>query len=481
MIYWGGARGGGKTYATVAACTYIALKYPGIRIAYVRKTVKEMKQDIIHRFLERIPDYIATYFKSTGDIVFRNHANPSKCSTINFVSIENSSDVDKERGIERQFYVVDEANLFDEDVLTKLRGSLRNTRIPGWTPVLLQTGNPGGISDPYFKKYYVAPHYPDWTEDELAERNDYAFIQAVVEDNPTVVENDPSYVRFLKGLPKHLRAAWYEGRWDSFQGQFFEEWSEAIHVVERPFEIPESWVRWRGIDFGRGNHPSVCLWLAQDPNSGYVYVYREWAYTGQSMEDFVRGIKMMSPPTEDVSQNFADPAGFSTDNTVYDMTQYFGSDIPLDKADNSRQIGWRNLKQWLHWTYETEDTPGRQPMLRIFPECKGLIKTIPTLQYHKKGIEDLNTTQQDDYADALRYATSHLMYGYRYNGSGYEKMHAGMLGAAEEWDSDAPDVSETNDPRWQFDVVSTPYSFGGAGEYYVRDNDNEMVSIYSRF
>lgn len=481
LIYWGGARAGGKTHATVAACTYIALKYPGIRIAYVRKTVKEMTQDIVHRFLERIPNYIARYYKSTGDIVFNNHENPSKCSRINFVSIENASDVEKERGIERQFYVVDEANLFGEDVIMKLRGSLRNTRIPNWNPVLLQTGNPGGVSDPYFKKYYINPNYADWTPEELEEKDDYLFIQATVQDNPTVMEKDPAYIRFLKSLPKHLYAAWYEGRWDSFQGQFFEEWSDSIHVVEKEFAVPSNWTKWRGIDFGRGNHPSVCLWLAQDPNTGYVYVYREWAYTGQAIEDFVRGIISLSPGDEQISQNFADPAGFATDNTVYDMRQYFEPDIVLDKADNSRQIGWRNLKQWLHWTWETDDSPAQQPMLRIFKSCTGLIKTIPTLQYHKRGIEDLNTQQQDDYADALRYATSHLQYGYIYNGYDYTKMHSRQLGASQEWDDSAANLFEEVDSRHQYDI-RTPYNpFGSGDEYYVRDDRDNFVSIYSQF
>jgi len=475
-IYFGGARGGGKTLCAVAVATYVALKYPGIKIAFVRKTLRELEQDIILRFLNALPPELIEYKPSRHLLLFKTDDNDAKCSRINFISIENVDDVQKEQGIERHMYIIDEANQFHEDVLRRMRGSLRNTVIPNWVPCMFMTGNPGGMSDPYFKKYFVLQNYQDWTEKEREAKDQYQFIQSLVYDNPTVVEMNPEYLEMLDTLPKHLRAAWLEGRWDVFSGQFFEEWSEEIHIVKEPFDIPLDWVRWRGIDLGQGTHPSVCLSLAQSPDDGTIYCYNEWACTS-TVGEFVEGIKRTSDPRETFVQNFADPNIFAKDNVTYDNSQYFYPDIPLEKANNQRMLGWRNLKQWLHWTPGDSENPGMSPHLKIFPNCTGLIKTLPTLQYAKNGIEDLNTRQLDDYSDALRYAVAHIQYGYLYNQAGqlvkinYHK---------DQVDIDAfPEVDERD--AMAYESSASGYGFGLSDDYYVRNDRGEYSSIYTNF
>ena len=39
-----------------------------------------------------------------------------------------------------------------------------------------------------------------------------------------------------------------------------------------PFEVPAGWARIAGLDFGRGEHPIACVWLAFDPE-GVCYLY----------------------------------------------------------------------------------------------------------------------------------------------------------------------------------------------------------------
>lgn len=39
------------------------------------------------------------------------------------------------------------------------------------------------------------------------------------------------------------------------------------------FEFPKSFRRLGALDFGRGEHPTACVWIAQDPMSGIIYVY----------------------------------------------------------------------------------------------------------------------------------------------------------------------------------------------------------------
>lgn len=417
-IYFGGARGGGKTYASMGIALYAAMLFPNIKIAFARKTIKELDKELIPRFLNILPSWLYTYYRSEKMLYFDyNNKGSRKGSSINFISFENPEDAQKEQGIERQLYVIDEANNINYDVLTLLRGSLRNTTVPGWKPTMFMTGNPGGISDHFFKKYFVYSDYESWTAEELERKDEYAFVQSYATDNTKLMEQDPGYIDRLAELPKHLREAWLEGKWDTFAGQFFEEWNEAIHVVP-PFDIPDSWVKWRSIDLGRGKHPSVCGWFSQDPNDGTLYMYRELSHYG-SIQDFIDGVLLLSPPNEKYATTYADPAIFAADNDVYDNSQFFfRSGLPIERANNSRQIGWRNMKEWLHWTAGAEGKTERMPRLRFFSTCSGTVKTLPTLQYTKKAIDDLDTRQQDDFADVVRYATVHLSYGYIYMGAG---------------------------------------------------------------
>ena len=103
-------------------------------------------------------------------------------------------------------------------------------------------------------------------------------------DNKALMAKDPDYVRQLEALPPKLREAWLYGRWDIFEGQFFEEFRDSpdpakaakegvtveelmqqrrwTHVIE-PFEPPKGWTICRSYDFGY-NKPFSCAWWAVD-------------------------------------------------------------------------------------------------------------------------------------------------------------------------------------------------------------------------
>ena len=465
-IFMGGAKGGGKTACAIGVAVLVALKKPGIKIAIARKTVKELEQQVILEFLSKFPDSLYTYYRSTNTAVFHNG------SRINFISFQYPEDALKEQGIERQMYILDEAPQMEETIFPLLRSSMRNPRIDGWRPCILFTGNPGGVSDNWFKTRFIEPDYDEWEPDELLEKDLYAFVQANVYDNKYLRDTD--YVTQLKGLPAHLRRAYLEGKWGDFSGQFFEEWNEGVHFLkpDEVFDIPDSWIKWRSIDLGRGKHPSVCLFLTQDPVSGSIYVYREIGHIG-SIVEFVDAIRLLSPPNETYIQTFADPAMFAKDNSTYDTTQFF-TNMHLEPADNSRQIGWRNMKQWMHWIPPTEGSPTILPKLRFFPSCSGCRKTIPSLRYKKSGsVDDLDTKAADDYADALRYALIHLAYGYVYQGK--NRYVRGMR------DTYAPDYQELDGGRIRNEHKILPsYSSFDSG-YDIETEDGYSTSIYSYY
>lgn len=424
-IFYGGARGGGKSDVCVALSCFVSLMYPGIQIAFIRETMGELEGNIIPRFRNLFPDgELYEYMESKKWVDFYNG------SRIKFISVEHPEKAKKEMGIERQLYIVDEAPNLDESILIKLRGSLRNTRIPNWSPMMIYTGNPGGMSDHFFKKYFISPNYADWEPGELEQKHLYKFIPASVYDNPLLIETDPTYVQTLNSMPKHLREAWLNGNWGVFSGKFFEEFSEQVHVCA-PFEIPSDWLKWRSVDLGKGSlaHPSVCGWFAQNPNTGRIYLYREFAHRGVT-SDFAQGIAERSPDTEDYLFTMADPNIFAGNNATYDNSQFFeGEGIMLEKADNSRKPGWRNLKSWLHWEHDSNGNLTRLPMMQFFPDCRETIKCFNTLLYEKNGVDDCNSKMFDDPADMVRYATSSLPFTYIWDSTGAKRAGFSVMSA----------------------------------------------------
>lgn len=414
-IFYGGARAGGKTYLSVGVSILLALMFPKIKITFIRSTLRELKEEIILRFLDMTPSELYKWRATDKVLIFYNG------SRISFVSMQDYHDVAKEKGIERHMYVVDEATDINEKILTGLPGSLRNTSIEGWRPCILYTGNPGGVSDSYFRKYFVLPHlrgtYDGWTEKQIANKDSYAFVQSSVDDNPHILQRDPEYLDFLDSLPTEYNRAWRYGDWFSFTGKFFSEWDERVHMVN-DFEPDEKWVKWRAIDLGYQSHPSVCLWLTQNPDNGVVYVYRELGFLG-SPNDFAREIVSMSRRfnNESYMETFADPNMFATNNEAYDESRRFlDAGIFIKPAFNGRHIGWRNLKDWLH--HDPYREPKIPPRLCITQSCMGLRRTIPMMRYRNDYTFDLNTRDEDDFVDALRYGMVHLDYGKVYQGVG---------------------------------------------------------------
>lgn len=119
------------------------------------------------------------------------------------------------------------------------------------------------------------------------------------EDNPAIWDREakawtPKGSEYIARLDKltgvrHKRLR--HGLWVAAEGQVFEEWDPAIHLIPL-FRPPMDWPRYLVIDFGYTN-PFVCLWFAQDPD-GRLYLYREIYRTQRLVEDHAKEIIRMS-------------------------------------------------------------------------------------------------------------------------------------------------------------------------------------------
>ena len=400
-IAYGGARGGGKSWAVRTKAKLLAFRYPGIKILIVRKTYKELQNNHIEQLTAELAGF-AKYNRSDKMFRFPNG------STISFGYCANEGDLGQYQGAEYDVVFIDEAGQLQESWIRKINLCVRGTN--GFPKRTYYTLNPGGPGHAYFKRVFVDRNFnPD--EDP----NDYFFIQAKVEDNKVLMDTQPDYLRELENLPPTLRAAWKDGRWDVYEGQFFEDFRDDpehyqdrrwTHVIE-PFEIPDGWTICRSYDFGYGK-PFSCAWWAVDYD-GTIYRIMELygctrtpnegvKWTPDKQFEEIHKTEMQHPWLKGKTIiGVADPAIWdaSRGESVADTAARYG--VFFTPGDNERIAGWMQCHYRLQF-----DEDG-YPRMYVFNTCRAFIRTIPTLIYDEHRAEDLDTKMEDHVADEWRY------------------------------------------------------------------------------
>lgn len=293
-IFYGGAAGGGKTDTELIACIVICETYPGARCLYLRNTYPQLEQKPIPRSKELLLGHAGWRYNEQ-----KHRWRHTNGSVIQFGSLPNKGAETDYLGSEWDLICWDELTEFGDEgqyelLLTRNRVAPRNNR-PGlfskdgrrkWRPKVIASSNPGGVGHAWVCKRWNLPNNPEtvWEAPRspaLAEANLPArrrvFIPARLEDNPALLEADPTYKAKLLDLPDNLRQMYYEGRWDVFAGMAFEDFDRAIHVCT-PFPIPRWWRRWLANDPGF-SEPFAWYWFAVDESGENVYIYREFTRT----------------------------------------------------------------------------------------------------------------------------------------------------------------------------------------------------------
>lgn len=400
-IAYGGARGGGKSWAVRTKAKLLAFRYPGIKILIVRKTYKELQNNHIEQLTAELAGF-AKYNRSDKMFRFPNG------STISFGYCANEGDLGQYQGAEYDVVFIDEAGQLQESWIRKINLCVRGTN--GFPKRTYYTLNPGGPGHAYFKRVFVDRNFnPDEDPD------DYFFIQAKVEDNKALMDTQPDYLRELENLPPTLRAAWKDGRWDVYEGQFFEDFRDVpehykdrrwTHVIE-PFEIPDGWTICRSYDFGYGK-PFSCAWWAVDYD-GTIYRIMELygctrtpnegvKWTPDKQFEEIHKTEMQHPWLKGKTIiGVADPAIWdaSRGESVADTAARYG--VFFTPGDNERIAGWMQCHYRLQF-----DEDG-YPRMYVFNTCRAFIRTIPTLIYDEHRAEDLDTKMEDHVADEWRY------------------------------------------------------------------------------
>lgn len=385
-VLFGGAAGGGKSYGQIVDALLFALKYPGSKQLILRRTFAELDKSLIRTSLALFPKEIYSFNSSTHTGKFKNS------SLIDFGYCGTENDVYQYQSAEYDLIRFDELTHFTEAQYIYLISRVRGAN--GYPKQIKSTTNPGGVGHSWVKSRFIDPAPPEESflgKDGLKR----IFIPSLLDDNSFLKKSDPAYRERLLALPERERRALLFGDWNIFEGQYFSEFSEEKHIC-RPFEIPKAWRKYRAIDYGLDR--LVCLWIAISPDRR-VYVYREFCESGLAISQAARGILERTPPCEDIYATLAPPDLWSRSQESGKCKASIFSEFGVNftKTSNDRETGWLAIKELLCDT-------GQGPALKIFSNCRELIKCLPALTVDPLRPTDTRTEPHDitHAPDALR-------------------------------------------------------------------------------
>ena len=410
-VLYGGAAGGGKSYAMVADPVRY-LGNPQARMLLVRRSTEELRELISVskqlypraipgiKFMERDKTWVAP----SGATLWMSY-------------LDRDDDVMRYQGQAFNWIGFDELTQWPTPYpWNYMRSRLRSTKASGLPLYMRATTNPGGPGHAWVKKTFIDPQIPNkpfWATDPdsgetitwpkghsregepLFKRK---FIPATLFDNP-FLSDDGMYEANLLSLPEHQRRQLLEGDWDINEGAAFPEFSRKLHVVE-PFEIPHSWPRFRACDYGYGSYTGV-VWIAVAPDEQLI-VYREM-YVSKVLATDLADMILEEEADEKIRYGVLDSSlwhkrGDTGPSLAEQMIVKGCRWRPADRSKGSRVAGKNEMHRRLQVDEFTEN-----PRMVIFSSCTNLISQLPSIPLDKNNPEDVDTNAEDHLYDALRY------------------------------------------------------------------------------
>jgi hypothetical protein len=443
-LLYGGAAGGGKSHlmrrAAIQWCQWI----PGLQVYIFRREFPDLFKNHMEgpgSFPVLLASLIAR--KEARIIWGKNQIRFRNGSVIHLCHCQHEKDVFGYQGAEIHVLMIDELTQWTRKMYTFLRSRVRlgKLRVPRWLkhlfPRILCGANPGGIGHNWVKADFIdlAPplaliRMPKSEGGMLRQ-----YIPALLEDNPSLVENDPDYEARLEGLgdPALVRAM-RRGDWDIVSGGMFDDlWDRTFHTIQA-FPIPPAWKIYRAFDWGSSRPFSVGWWAESDGTEavmrdgarrswprGTLFRIAEWyGWDGKTPDTGIKlpaerigagiveretrmGIRgRVKPGPADSSIFDAEPGRVSIGTTLANCGATF---IPADKSPGSRKLGWEAIRSRLSAVRDAarEQRPMDRAGLLVFNHCTQFIRTVPTLPRDEHDRDDVNTKAEDHIGDETRY------------------------------------------------------------------------------
>ena len=416
---FGGAAGGGKSDALVVEALR-QIDIPHYKGLIIRKTYPQLRELI---------DKSMNYYKRSIPRARWNNTEhtwrfPSGAKII-FGAMQHPQDRLNYQGQAYDYIAFDELTHFTQEEYMYLFSRCRPNG-KGTVCYIRATTNPGGIGHAWVKDRFITaapPMTTIWSEQSFTDQDgkkhtgkrSRIFVPSSVFDNKILLENDPNYLLNLASLPVAERNALLYGDWDTFSGQVFSEWkNDPEHYADRmnthvidPFAIPSHWSIWCGMDWGY-SRPYSIHWYAVDEERRLYCIRELYGCTGepntgvkQEPAEVARMIKEIESDDRNLKgrkiQRVGDPAIWGTQGPESIGTLMERERVYFERGDHARIDG----KMQVHHRLAFDDD-GR-PMLYVFKTCKNMIRTLPSLVYSERNVEDVDTDGEDHAYDELRY------------------------------------------------------------------------------
>jgi hypothetical protein len=434
-IFYGGARGGGKTDGCLGEWLKHQQAYgQHARGIFVRRIAEDLS-DVILRSQELFLPLGAKWNANSRTWVFPNGA------ILRFRHLKDQAAAAHYQGhAYTRIYFEELVQWPTPDAYNLMRGALRS--VHGVACKMISTGNPGGPGHFWVKARFYDPAPQGFTPIK-DERSGvwYTFIPAKLEDNPLLQGNDPAYERrLLASGNAELVKAWRWGEWEIVAGSYFSDvWNPERQQLP-VFPIPHSWTLRRSFDWGSAVPSSLGLWAISSGEPiregelkdmvftpGSLIRIGEW-YTAEvdeagrvvpnkglrlANEQLGAGVGKISLATlgrhnlGGFHGCVADGAIFARDGgeSIYQQMRggaaQVGHDLVFRAADKERVAGWQKVYTMLSESAKPiPDGPG----MYYWRSCAQFKRTMPLLQMDERRPEDVDTRNEDHVGDETRYA-----------------------------------------------------------------------------
>jgi len=411
-VLYGGAAGGGKSYAMLADPLHglNSANFSGLLVRHTTEELRELIQKSQELYPRAIPgikwsERKSQWISPRGGRLWMSY-------------LDKDMDVTRYQGQAFNWIGFDELTQWSSPYAWDyMRSRLRSAYAKDLGLYMRATTNPGGAGHQWVKKMFIDPsplREPFWatnveTGDTITFPKGHTregeplfkrrFIPASLFDNPYLSEGG-DYEAMLLSLPEHQKKQLLDGNWDVNEGAAFPEFNRKIHVVD-PFKIPQSWSRFRACDYGYGSHTGV-LWLAVSP-SDQLIVYRELYCSKVTATDLADMILDAEQEDGTIRYGVLDSSlwhkrGDTGPSLAEQMNMKGCRWRPSDRSKGSRVAGKNELHRRLQVDEFTDE-----PRLVFMSTCTNTISQLPAIPLDKNNSEDVDTKSEDHLYDALRY------------------------------------------------------------------------------
>ena len=332
---YGGAKGGGKTWAVRTKALLGAYNYAGIRILILRRTYPELQSNHIEPMLKMINPEFCSYNGSLRSIYFANG------SLIHFGHWAGETSELEYNGQEYDWIFLDEATQFTWRSFQFLGGLLRG--VNDFPKRMYITCNPGGVGHRWVKRLFIDRDFITDPDDPEAERKPGRLRLHPRHgggQHGAAASPPRSYLRMLASMPEDLRRGLplrrlgRPGR--AATSRALRRRDACGGALCPPGGLAQ---RYRAFDYGLDMF--ACCWFAVD-GEGRSWMYREYSAERAHRPRGGGGHAAAARcPASGIEATFAPPDMWNRQkDTGRTMAEIFMENgVPIVRADNNRVQG----------------------------------------------------------------------------------------------------------------------------------------------